>query len=363
MNELYSFFGCCKIVNGNTYSIIIDLQRNRFCRLNKSIANILVDIQAVPIDTLLKKIDNKFRAKILELVLSLEKQEYLFKHSSDLVFPELTTFDASYSIASNAIVEISNDNFANLKLILKELYLSGVSDLEIRAVEKFNQNSIDDIIKITSNYNFTYSIIAPFNQKIDLKSIQRTIRSSGLYASVIFHSSPLQKRMEDYWFQILLLKKNLSGNFHCGKISSIDYGFDIISYSEALKHNSCLNRKISVDTEGNIKNCPSMKESYGNIIDTTLAEAIENPGFKKYWDINKDKIHVCKDCEFRYICTDCRAYVEDPEDILSKPLKCGYNPYTGDWSEWSTNPLKQKAIDFYDMREMVDEMNENSNTN
>ena len=112
--------------------------------------------------------------------------------------------------------------------------------------------------------------------------------------------------------------------------------------------------KVSVDQNGNIKNCPSMKETFGNIKDTTLSEAIEKPGFKKYWDINKDKIHVCKDCEFRYICTDCRAYVEDPEDILSKPLKCGYNPYTGEWSEWSTNPLKQKAIDFYGMRDLVE---------
>ena len=98
-----------------------------------------------------------------------------------------------------------------------------------------------------------------------------------------------------------------------------------------------------------------MSEVFGNIKDTTLKEAIEKPGFKKYWDINKDKIHVCKDCEFRYICTDCRAYVEDPEDILSKPLKCGYNPYTGEWSEWSSNPLKQRAIEFYGMEELVAE--------
>ncbi len=31
--------------------------------------------------------------------------------------------------------------------------------------------------------------------------------------------------------------------------------------------------------------------------------------------------------------------------------------YTGEWHEWSTNPLKQKAIDFYGMRDMVEEMN------
>jgi len=96
-----------------------------------------------------------------------------------------------------------------------------------------------------------------------------------------------------------------------------------------------------------------MKQSFGNIKDTTLEDALKKRGFKKYWNINKDKIKVCQDCEFRYICTDCRAYLEDPKDIYSKPLKCGYDPYTGKWSEWSTNPLKQKAIKYYGMEELI----------
>ncbi|MBS1775203.1 MAG: hypothetical protein JSS64_02865 [Bacteroidetes bacterium] len=33
--------------------------------------------------------------------------------------------------------------------------------------------------------------------------------------------------------------------------------------------------------------------------------------------------------------------------IYSKPLKCGYNPYTGEWEEWSSNPLKQQTMDYY----------------
>lgn len=138
----------------------------------------------------------------------------------------------------------------------------------------------------------------------------------------------------------------------CGKI----FGFftpNMSTYSESLSFNSCLNKKISIDEDGWIKNCPSMKDKFGNISDTTLEQAIEMQGFKSLWDTTKDKVHVCKDCEYRYICTDCRAYVEDPDDILSKPLKCGYNPYTGEWTEWSTNPLKQKAIQYYGMEELV----------
>lgn len=158
-------------------------------------------------------------------------------------------------------------------------------------------------------------------------------------------------------FQVLMFSRQIISLNCCGIVSPSYFALNSTAYLESIHHNSCLNRKISIDMDGNIKNCPSMSESFGNIQDTTLAEAIEKPGFKKYWDINKDKIHVCKDCEFRYVCTDCRAYVEDPDDILSKPLKCGYNPYTGVWEEWSTHPMKQKAIDYYGMRDMVDQMN------
>jgi SPASM domain peptide maturase of grasp-with-spasm system len=74
-----------------------------------------------------------------------------------------------------------------------------------------------------------------------------------------------------------------------------------------------------------------MKKSYGNIRQTTLSEALKKNGFKDYWEINKDQIDVCKDCEFRYICTDCRAFIQEPGNMFSKPLKCSYSPYTSLW--------------------------------
>jgi hypothetical protein len=41
-------------------------------------------------------------------------------------------------------------------------------------------------------------------------------------------------------------------------------------------------------------------------------------------------------------------------ELLNVAINHTHNPYTGEWSEWSTNPLKQKAIDFYGMREMIE---------
>jgi hypothetical protein len=42
--------------------------------------------------------------------------------------------------------------------------------------------------------------------------------------------------------------------------------------------------------------------------------------------------------------------VENPRDPYSKPLKCGYNPYTAEWAEWSQHPLKQDAIAYYGLK-------------
>jgi len=173
--------------------------------------------------------------------------------------------------------------------------------------------------------------------------------------SVKIHSAPENKDvlLENYT-NVFYVKKELDFDFHCGIVNMELFALNIEFFTESQHHNTCLNRKISIDEFGNIKNCPSMKESFGNVMNTTLKEAIEKNGFKKYWNIHKDKIHVCKDCEFRYVCADCRAYVEDPEDIFSKPLKCGYNPYTGKWSEWSDNPLKKNAIKYYGMLDLFD---------
>lgn len=74
---------------------------------------------------------------------------------------------------------------------------------------------------------------------------------------------------------------------------------------------------------------------------------ITNNNFKQLWGIKKDEIKVCQDCEFRHMCTDCRAYIENPNDIYSKPLKCGYNPYRCEWDNWKLDPQKQNAIQFY----------------
>ena len=195
----------------------------------------------------------------------------------------------------------------------------------------------------------------PFSKETTKENLENLIEKHPRISYLIISNSrknefipPITETMG----YIIYTKAKIESKKCCGVISPEYFISNIKLFTEAQHFNSCLHKKISIDKDGNIKNCPSMPQSYGNIKDTTLEEALKHKDFKQYWNITKDEIEVCKECEFRYICTDCRAYTErtqtnkDQLDV-SKPLKCGYDPYTGEWEEWSTNPLKQKAIQYY----------------
>ena len=47
---------------------------------------------------------------------------------------------------------------------------------------------------------------------------------------------------------------------------------------------------------------------------------------------NKDKIHECSQCEYRYVCFDCRPNSLSG-DTTEKPWYCTYHPLTGEWDD------------------------------
>lgn len=141
--------------------------------------------------------------------------------------------------------------------------------------------------------------------------------------------------------------EKLTSSSQCGIIDTNYFTTTTEHFTESQNHNTCLNRKLGIDVGGNIKNCPSLAISFGNVATMRLDEAIEHPEFRKLWGIKKADISICKDCEFRHICTDCRAFIANPNDLYSPPLKCGYDPYTATFSDWNDNPLKQSIKSYY----------------
>lgn len=95
-----------------------------------------------------------------------------------------------------------------------------------------------------------------------------------------------------------------------------------------------------------------MQNDFGHVSNVSISDVIKKNEFQALWKLKKDDVLVCKDCEFRYMCTDCRAYLSNPQDIYSKPLKCGYNPYTAEWNEWQKQEFVLKAKRHYNLSEI-----------
>ena len=74
--------------------------------------------------------------------------------------------------------------------------------------------------------------------------------------------------------------------------------------------------------------------SYGNVMELTIREILQQDMLKKCWGLIYDDIDGCKECEFRYACKDCRPVAYAKTGCLTeKNYKCLYNPLEGVWDE------------------------------
>lgn len=123
--------------------------------------------------------------------------------------------------------------------------------------------------------------------------------------------------------------------------------------SRNLSGNSCLLGKIVITDSGKVLPCVfSRNYIVGNVKDNTLPEIVEGRALESVWGNTKDQVLVCHDCEYRYVCFDCRPLSEGASqgrgEYLSAPYpRCTYNPYTGEWARgvWR---LDENGQPFYD---------------
>ena len=122
---------------------------------------------------------------------------------------------------------------------------------------------------------------------------------------------------------------------------------NINTFSESKDYNTYFNRKLYIDSFGNIKNGIENENSVGKVSlkmsSDNFLKKIKSLQFRKSWSTNKDKIDVCKDCEFRYMCIDNRIPNERIDKTFFFDLECSYNPYISKWSN---------EQDFYSLEEV-----------
>ncbi|MGG8497420.1 grasp-with-spasm system SPASM domain peptide maturase [Tenacibaculum sp. TC6] len=361
-NSFFVLSSSCKVVKGIKRSLIIDYLRNELYFISNEYYDLIHLLNRKKVDEIENKIDIDSRQSFIDFIDFLIINEIGFFTKTLEEYPiREEQYDDELVLLKDVIFEVDENNFSETMFIklINEIDELRCNDLQLRFLSEYNlefQKKILDIIDKTNiNYieiHFTYS------EKVSIDNLNSLILKYSPLSHIYIYNSPKSEIID------LSIRKEVYYPLHFGKLYFIQYPFNkgkccgvinkenlnfenINNHTDLEKNNGCLNKKVSIDSLGNIRNCPVMDIIHGNLKQTKIKDIIKQHTFNKFWKINKTQIDTCKGCEFRFNCTDCRAFIENPLDLYSKPLKCGYNPSTCTWKDWSLNPLKQKVIQQY----------------
>lgn len=335
-DKYFKTYANCIPVKGASRSLICDVQRGSYDFITNDLYDILLDQSNAPIKDILSFYGDENEEVLLEYFDFLHSREYIFfcdPHELDL-FPDLDLSWHSPSLVTNAIIDVGINFQHNFVKLFKEIEALGCKAIQIRFFRPTELIEVADILKLLEKTSIiSIELFLPFIFNLNNTELYQLVLSNLRINMLVFHSAPTENYFdvkEEFNAKVIVTSQKINDESHCGVISKEYFTINIESFTESLNYNSCLNRKISIDQYGYIKNCPSLNITYGHTENDSLSSVIDSVQFTSYWKINKDQIEICKDCEFRYICTDCRAYTSN-NNLYSKPAKCGYNPYTETW--------------------------------
>lgn len=360
MNNHLILFPNSVLVKGYLRSAIYDLQRRELQFIPNDMHEFLIKNNKKLIAEIMMHYNDSDRTVIKGYLEFLFQNEYAYKGTvEDTKVLDKLSFEYDFpSMISNSIWEISEQNYEYKEKILTGLDFLHCDTLQIIEYSSWLEfDRLNELLEFINNECRLLSVelIICYNDTYELEKVKLLCNKYLKVNKLIIHSSPFAEvvRMRNKT-EIHFTKEVISSNKCCGTIDSSYFVLNEKLLFESKNFNNCLNRKISIDHLGYIKNCPSLVQNFGHVEEIELKDALKQKKFTKYWGITKDQVEVCKDCEFRYVCTDCRAYLENPSNDYSKPLKCGYDPYTNKWDDWSKNPLKKVGIEYYGMQSEIE---------
>jgi SPASM domain peptide maturase of grasp-with-spasm system len=329
--KVFSLFECCIPVKGASISIICDLQRNQYFYISEGLFEILTLYKNKTLELIKKNYNNHYDGIIDEYFKYLENEELGFWNDEPNTFIPINMSFESPEIINNCIIDSDSESKHDFLEYFKELDFLGCKFIELRFYDEVSISTLKKIMEKTVGLRFkNVDIIFKYSKNLSPELLSQELYFNfNVIGHIIVHSSPFKKDYTNKYKHCLeFIEREVTDSSCCGNIDKKYFSINIESFSESLSFNNCLNKKISIDTVGNIKNCPTLKLSHGHVSNNTLFEIVKNDNFSKYWNINKDQIETCKDCQFRYICSDCRAFVDN---LYDKPYKCNYDPYKNKW--------------------------------
>jgi len=332
MKQYFQLFSCCIPVKGIKKAVICDLQRNIIQPIPLALYQLLVDdtyTEKESLNRFLKSISEKEKQIIQEYTTFLYNNQFGYTSDKPMVPHSINMDSLEVSVSkANAIVDFDEKSKHSLSQIMPQLKDIDCHVLQLRYFFPVPFQTLEQELGFTIFANLlNLEILVQYSEDFLLENVLKLAELYPSIKKIILTGSPENTVYRQKDMMILYTTEKVNDEKSCGVTNEFYCIAETQLFIESIHYNSCLNKKIAIDRYGLIRNCPSMRNDYGPISKVKLYDVFHTEVFQKIWKINKDKIEVCSDCELRYVCQDCRAYIMDKNNIYSKPVKCTYNPY------------------------------------
>lgn len=325
-----SLYPCCKVVSGAKKDAIYDLQRERHYLIPKSLTEIIHELKTSSIGDVINQ-HKDAKNSIIEYIDFLLNQDLAIATSEkNIQFEEIKEQYTSPLLITNAIIDRDGESTYRWSEVFKKLETVLCENIEIRWFKSLNQEELDTVLNYMDGSRLRdVELLWEYDPQWTLEAVLKLYNKYPRIKKVTLYGVPekLSKTYIHEEITVIFTKQANIDKSSCGVVNRWYMLPKLELYVESISCNSCLNQKVGIDAQGQVKNCPSMPFSYGYIHDVDLFKLVKSDKFREMWHIKKDNIEVCKDCELRHMCQDCRAFINNPDNIYSKPSKCAYNPY------------------------------------
>jgi SPASM domain peptide maturase of grasp-with-spasm system len=328
MTSIYLQYSNCIPVKGYNRSAIYDIQRVRYVLIDNAFADLLI------------KYDNKlplnkavlaYKNFIDELTVN-EWGQYTSKEISKL-FPSINLEWMHPAKITNALVDFIYDSdriHIFFEKILPQFEELTCKNFEIHFIEPVSyENLLSFLISFDDTLVNSLTIILPY-LSISKKQSDLLFESQARLIAFYYYSCPVPvsaivKNENSFYTEngISLRNKN--------EISPDYFVTNIMLFTESQTYNTYYNRKLCIDSLGNIKNSPEHIKNYGNIENISLATVLHHEDFKILWYVHKGMIDVCNVCEFRHMCVDACIPKKRKNGSWFRSKECDYNPFISKW--------------------------------
>lgn len=337
MNKKFYCFSSCIMVNGASQSIIYDIQRKSY----EYIPNILYDIAHEFNGKMIQDVIDNYGVENKDIIIEyfdfLLENEYIFFSDFGIEsFPKMDlTWHSPFEI-STLIIDISKETFPLLQKIYDEVEMLGCGAISFRFLDaELFKSSFKEVLAIFSRSRCrSFEIFIPFDiEKGEDYFNEITIKNNRIYSIHVYDAIEskviiLDKIKTPLFYHTESLEPNTSHVVNVG-----NFVVNMQMFTESQQHNTFFNRKIYINGNGAIQNAPNCDKIFGSVQKDSLAEMLTNDDFTKYWNIKKDIIKVCKDCEYRHMCVDARKPLQkNTEGLWELEGICAYDPYETTWA-------------------------------